>query len=241
MANRQPNFLGRVPPEKQCRAKSRRTGEQCRNPAIGGALGGTHCRMHGASALQTRMKYARLKVESKVIRDIEKSVAFADVDIDALLRAPLDMLAGEIAKSTARLRYLDGRIAELDDVVWQGPTRKELLAAGVRNQDATTIQKANIGRLHPVVDLRERESQHLARLTGVLINNGGLTSPSRSRQLAAARKAATREALDSVEMIIAAVLRGLKINPADPDVRRVVRDALLDAAAAAPTTEQEVR
>lgn len=97
---------------RRCEARSRRTGQPCRNPAM---LGGTRCRMHGGASPQARRKAAERLAESKARAALSSLAGDVEPVTDAV--GALESLAGEVVALTGILR---GFVSELEEVRYRG-------------------------------------------------------------------------------------------------------------------------
>ena len=95
------------PMHAQCQAKSKRSGQRCKNPPVTGA---TVCRMHGGSAPQVRqvavVRAARIEAE----REAQRMVARAGVDAD-----PIEHLLESLYRAAALVEVWGSMVAVLDD------------------------------------------------------------------------------------------------------------------------------
>lgn len=104
------------PSHVRCTARSKRTGDPCRNPPV---LGSTVCRMHGGSARQVKAKAARRMAESRIRRSLDEvGVREIDNPLDELRRLTAevvtwkDVLASHVANLTEQMRYTDDKGGE---------------------------------------------------------------------------------------------------------------------------------
>lgn len=91
-------------PSRQCTAKSQRSGNQCKRPAI---TGGTVCAFHGGSAKQVKAKAAKRIAEQAAQVAIATYGLPRDIDPHAALIEELHRTAGHVA-------WLGMIVAELD-------------------------------------------------------------------------------------------------------------------------------
>ncbi len=107
-------------PSVQCRATIKRTGRQCSNTAIAGAL---VCRVHGGSAPQVKAKAAARIAEHQARLAAEKLAVPIDTTPEQALIDEVKRAAGMVAFYQARIEEIDQD--DRDSLVW-GKTKEDL-------------------------------------------------------------------------------------------------------------------
>lgn len=216
-------FLGKVPASKRCQARSRRSGERCKNPK---AHNTRVCRTHGGASVASKAKAARQRVAQRY--EIEATRYACQLERQGAQVNPVGALDAELRHATAMVEHYESLIgAALRDgqIVW-GIGASELRAAGVRARDIPTIVAQQRGREHPAFELLQRERTHLLRLIRISLSNG---VPELQREADVAL-------VDAMARAMNAVVAALGHNPADREVRATVRGALASLSTEARST-----
>lgn len=192
----------------QCTARTRQ-GKQCGNGALPGT---TVCRMHGGAAPQVQRK-VQLAVLHNGLRKLVAPIEQNDPESDMIFS--FDM---EHRRTIARIRYFDEKITELKeekDLVW-GVTKETVTRSG----EFPGIDTVYEARLNSYYEAQFRERQHLTDLHKLWI----------TAKLDEKRLALEADVMDRLEAVISSVIVGLGRNAGDPEVRMVVRQAMLPVA-----------
>lgn len=129
----------------------------------------------------------------------------------------LDVVYGyemELRRTLAAIRYLDEKIAELDEeaAFWVRTKQVDVNSGEFPGTDTTHEAKMNG---YMAARLAERAHLHNQHKTWI------------SAKLDERKIQITSNLVDSLNSVISAVVIGLNQNPRDPEVRRVVREAML--------------
>lgn len=194
---------------KQCTAH-RSNGVRCQRPAYAGL---TVCGKHGGEFPNAKNKHRIAKMGqglSKLVTPIEGDDWEAD---------PVNSLEMEFRRTVGRIRYYDEKLSELqneEDLIW-GKTKEEI-KDGFEKGDVTeyklTAYEARVNMLH-VLQMDERK--HLTDLHKLWIG----------AKLDERRLAIAEQTVFMLNDAITSIVRGLGKDVNDPEVRQVVRQALI--------------
>lgn len=192
------------PTAKQCEAKNKQTGLQCKNPAL---VGLSVCRFHGGANKASKRKSAIAKVERKMEQ-------FAlPIPRDHELADPIYGLEVEYRRTQARLIWLDKQIGKLtEEAMTWGKTKVEKVGASETPGSNTTFE----ARLHPYLELQDRERKHLLQIERTMADHAFKAS---LISINARNSKATFE-------IMVAILERLGYDIADPRVRQAIKGVL---------------
>jgi hypothetical protein len=210
--------------EQLCGAPTRTKPGTCRNGKIPGL---NTCRMHTRWGRSKRVQDARLKM---AMIDLVTPAAEDDAEIN-----PFVGYVMEIRRTVGAIRFYEEKIAELndDDGFW-GKSKEVFVGSGeFPGVDETMEAKPSI-----YVAMWMDERKHLSDLHKTWI----------AAKLDERRFAAEAAIVDKVDETINAVIVGLNRNPRDPDVRNIVRLAMMSikntnmtANASAPRIIEEIK
>lgn len=185
-----------------CGAQTK-SGAACKKAPM---VGLKRCRIHKGNANMGNHEREKLR------RGMEKFVTPVDgADPEVNVVYGFEM---ELRRTLAAIRYYDEKIAELDEeqAFW-GKTRTEDVNAGEFPGTNVTYE----ARMNAVMAARLEERKHLHALHKTWI----------SAKLDERKIQATTALVDSLNGVITSVIVGLGQNPRDPEVRKVVRAAML--------------
>lgn len=189
----------------RCKARNKRTGEQCKAPAITGLV---VCRAHGGATPNASKKAEKARAVTKMQRFV-KPLAANDPEAN-----PITAFETEFRRTLGRIRWYDDELAALDTeaLVW-GKTKSEQIGAGeFVGTNVTHEAKANA-----IHELQFRERQHLLAMEKIWL----------SAKFEQSKLDMQRSYVLQLDKVLTGVLETLGHKTDDPDVRQVVRDQLL--------------
>jgi hypothetical protein len=207
----------------RCHAIARSTGQQCQRWAVDGA---DVCRKHGAQLPVVRARAA----SNRAARIVEQALAgYGSPLPEGPDATPEAQILAEIRRTGGHVKFLEEKVATLaqDDIVWGRVMKEVKEATGWGENNDSYVKTVDQARHNIWVELYQRERKHLVDVCKVAIAAGF-----EERRVQAEEQAAT-----AVNAVIAKIIYGLGQDPLDPEVRNVVRMALLDLDATVLSTE----
>ena len=101
-------------PKKQCKAKSKRSQQQCNNPPVKGM---EVCRMHGAGSPQAKEAAARRQAHAQIRAEAEAVLAHEGI---TAVEDPIAELGKLASASTAMMNALGARVNSLQELEHHG-------------------------------------------------------------------------------------------------------------------------
>jgi hypothetical protein len=148
-----------TPPERQCKALSTRSGEQCKKVAMQGQ---EVCGTHGGRAPQSKAAAERRIAEEKAAKAVQTFGLPREIDARDALLEEVYRTAGAIDWLTAKVRELEPKA-----LVW-GVTEKNLIGSGEWKGTNTTKAAA----VNVWVQLWQDERKHLVTVSKAAISAG---------------------------------------------------------------------
>ncbi len=209
---------GRPPADKRpafvrCK-RIKRDGTQCRKSAVPG-FNCCDTPSHGGNLPQVQKAIAR----QRVVAGLSKLVT--PIDADDWEANPINSFEMEFRRTVARIRYYDEKLMQLEtekDLIF-GVTKTEH-----KNEYAAVLEDKSYrletqeARINGFLDLQMKERIHLTDLHKLWI----------SAKLDDRRLAIQEKTVFMLNDAITSIVRGLGKDIHDPDVRQLVRTALLD-------------
>ena len=194
-------------PDRQCTAKSTRSGNRCKKYAVRGA---TVCGTHGGSAPQVRDAARRRTEDAKAAAAVATYGLPVDVE-------PHEALLTEVRRTAGHVAWLGQIVEDLEErTLTHGITRTVQKADGSR--DVTAEAAVNVW-----VRLYQDERDRLVRVARAAIECGVA-----ERQVRIVEEQATQLA-----RVVSAILSDLGHDLEDEGVRKVVRLRMLQGGKAA--------
>jgi len=144
---------------RRCTAKSKRSGEQCKNTAI---PGGATCRMHGGAASQVRRKAATRLAEEHARQAVITYGLPRDIDPAAALLEEVHRTAGHVAWLAQKIRELDDT-----DLTWGITEETDKTATLSPGTDRKATARPSVW-----LDLYHRERRHLVHVSKTALDAG---------------------------------------------------------------------
>lgn len=191
-------------------ARIKRNGEQCKKAAMTGL---TVCLTHGGNLPANAAKSQRAKVRGALDKFV-KPISADDKEAD-----PIVAFEVEFRRTVARIRYFDEQIAKLEDanaLVW-GMTSQERKDGFEKGDVVTTTTTVHEAKMNGYVEAQWQERRHLKDLTKIWIG----------AKLDERRLNIMESTVLMLNDAITAIVRGLGKDVNDPEVRQVVRAALV--------------
>lgn len=175
-----------VDPGKQCRARSRRSGEQCKRTRTPGS---TVCYYHGSAAGQVRRKAAERLERDRAVAAVATFGLPVEVD-------PHDALLGEVHRTAGHVTWLGVLVAGLEA---DGLKQRSPGAAGVLWERPAVW-----------VELYQQERAHLVRVAKAAVDAGVEERQVRvAEQAGAVLAEVLRAVLDDPQLGLTAEQRGV--------------------------------
>jgi len=200
-----------------CRAHNKKTGERCRKPAMAGLA---VCYLHGGATKRAMEKSERARALTAMQR-FAVPVALDDPEVVN----PLLALETEFRRTLGRIRWYDEQLARLsseNDLIWGKTEEKHVTATEYAGVDTTYAARSNI-----LLDLQWKERQHLLAMEKLWVQ----------ARLDERRLSVMKSQVAALDKALVGILTGLGLDVHDPDVRQVVREALLALPTAVPFEE----
>lgn len=143
----------------RCSARSKRSGEQCKNKAI---LGGITCRMHGSATKRSQAAAERRVQETLAARAAATYGLPRDIDPAAALLEEVHRTAGHVAWLAQKIRELDDT-----DLVWNLTEETEKTTTLVPGTDRKMTARPSVW-----LDLYHRERRHLVHVSKAAVDSG---------------------------------------------------------------------
>jgi hypothetical protein len=175
------------------------------------------CYVHGGQLPRAQFKHER----AKALTTMQKFAKPADLD-DPEVVNPLLALETEFRRTLGRIRWYDEQLALLAserDLVW-GQTKHESGSKDGEDVDVVTHE----ARSNLLVELQWKERTHLVAMEKLWVQ----------ARLDERRLAVMKSQVAALDRALVGILTGLGLDPNDPDVRQVVREALLELPTAVP-------
>lgn len=190
-----------LPDDLRCKAVHKTAG-RCTRPLVAGM---DVCTAHGAATRASRNKQLMKRL----------TYGLARIPVDSSLRDPVAAFENDLVRTASRIEYLDGVIAKLtdDELVWGK------ISEDVRN--ATEWPGIDLGygaHVNAFIELQFRERRHLLDLNKVFF-----TAKLDLRRMEIMQNQAT-----TLEVVMVAILAKLGHDAANPSVRAVISNELMN-------------
>jgi hypothetical protein len=188
----------------------KKNGEQCKKPATKGI---PVCQTHGGQLPSNLAKVKREKVRGALDKFV-KPIKADDPEAD-----PITAFEVEFRRTVGRIRYYDELIAKLDsskDLVW-GVTSEEHKKGFDGDDYVNTTSTVYEAKMNEYVAGQWEERKHLLAMSKIWI---GAKLDERRLNIMESTVLMLNDAITSI-------VRGLGQDPNDPEVRQIVRTALV--------------
>ena len=188
--------------KRQCRAKSKATGERCKRRAMTGLV---VCERHGGQFPNSK----KVSEKTKALTAMQRFVRPFEGDVD-----PIGVFEMEFRRCLGRIAWLDDQISALDteDLIW-GMTKEERVMAA----ETPGTNKTYEARVNLLVEMQNWERKHLLDMEKVWI----------AAKLDTERLSLMRKYVETTYTAVVKALTLLGLDPASEEVQNALQTALL--------------